>query len=172
MVSPQYVGQGVDEERAYWIRHGRQPLQHQRRQYGVATQQYEEAPREQLHHAAEHANTTANLEMTQRVQTLESSSEARFSTQRRELLSRLSIEAYPGTGRSATTLVHDKREEQSQIIHKGAREEDLRQEIRASQQAIIANELRENFLVAQMQEQSYRGLYDQSRSDELTASSQ
>ena len=92
-VSSQLVEQAFDQERACWIGQGRQALQHQRGQFEVAPQQYEEANRQQLHHAVEHANTTANVELTQGVQTLASSSEARFSTQPRQLLSRLSTEA-------------------------------------------------------------------------------
>ena len=58
-----------------------------------------------MQHAVEKAKTTANLEMTQHVRTLERSSEARFSSQQRELLSRPSnrgcIPSLLGTGRSA-----------------------------------------------------------------------
>ena len=68
-------------------------LQHQRGQFEVAAQQDEEATRQQLHHAVQHANASANLEMTQRAQTLESNSEADFSTRQRELLSLVSTEA-------------------------------------------------------------------------------
>ena len=59
-----YLGQAVDQERAHWIGQGRQALQHQRRHCEVAVRQYEEAARQRLHYAVEHANSTAHLEMT------------------------------------------------------------------------------------------------------------
>ena len=61
-----------------------------------------------------------------------------------------------------------RREEQSQMVHEGARNV-LRHELRASQQAVVPNGLRENFRVAQKQEERCRGLYEKSRSNELTA---
>ena len=76
-------------------------------------------------------------------------------------------------GRSATTygprsVDRDDQERGTiQIIHEGARREVLRQELRASQQAVIANEFSENSRFAQMQEERYRGLYEQSRINEL-----
>ena len=136
--------QAFDQERACWIGQGRQALQHQRGQLEVAAQQYEEANRQQLHHAVEHANTTANVELTQGVQTLASSSEARFSTHPRQLLSRLSTEPTQVLEDQRQILVREAlaeitmREEQSQIIHEGARG-GLRQELRASQQALTVN---------------------------------
>ena len=80
-------------ERACWNRQGRKSLQRRRGQFEFPAQDHEESSSATMQHAVEKAKTTANLEMTQRVRPLERSSEARFSSQQRELLSRPSTEA-------------------------------------------------------------------------------
>ena len=100
----------------------------------------------------------------------------RFSSRQRELLSRLSTEATQVLEDQRQFLVREaateitRRMEQSGVIHEGAGEEVPGQGLIASQQAVIANELRETFRLFPLQEESFGGLYAHSPSNELRRS--
>ena len=78
-------------------------------------------------------------------------SEARFSAQQRELLSRVSTEA------SDNFLVREamaeKQRERINLNYYMKALENIRQELRASQQAVTANQSRGNFRLTQLQEE-------------------
>ena len=62
-----------------------------------------------------------------------------------------------------------RRDEQAYLFHEDAREEVLRHELEASEITVFVNDMHENFLLPQMQEERYPGLFQRSQNTDLTA---